>query len=83
MRPADSWIAISSVAHAGPRAREKVWQFIKDKWIVLKQRFSGQFLLPNIIDVCSYIRLLVNNYSTTQCKIYIKKYACRPVLHLS
>ena len=53
MRPADSWIAISSAAQAGPRAREMVWQFIEDKWVELKQRFSGHFLLPSIIDVRS------------------------------
>ena len=53
MRPADSWIVINSATQAGPRAKEMVWQFIKDKWVVLKQRFSGQFLLPKIIDVGS------------------------------
>ena len=53
MRSADSWIGIRSATQAGPRAREMVWKFIKDKWVVLKQRFSGQFLMPNIIDVSS------------------------------
>ena len=58
MRPADSWIIINSATQAGPKAREIVWKFINNKWLVLKQRFSGHFLLPNIINVSSQYETL-------------------------
>ena len=40
-----------SASKAGPQAREMVWQFTKEKWEVLKERYKGQFLLSRIIDV--------------------------------
>ena len=51
IRPADCPIVIGSATEAGPMARDMVWRFVKDKWAVLKQHFSGLYLLPNIIDV--------------------------------
>lgn len=47
-----------SASKAGPRARDMVWQFTKDKWSELKQRYKGQFLLSRIIDVSQNIMVV-------------------------
>ena len=55
VRQGDSWTLMFSASRAGPRARDMVWQFTKDKWEVLKERYQGQFLLSRIIDVRVYL----------------------------
>ena len=51
MRSNDTQIVFSSAVHAGPRAREVVWKFMKDNWNVLTQRYPGQNNLLKIIEV--------------------------------
>ena len=55
MRSNDTQILFSSAARAGPRAREIVWKFMRDKWNVLTQRYPGQNNLLKIIEVSQLI----------------------------
>ena len=65
IRPADCPIVIGSATEAGPMAKEVVLNFVMNKWAVLKQRFSGQFLLPKIIDVSLSILFIPYNSMPT------------------
>lgn len=53
VRPNDSWTLMFSASKAGPQARDLLWQFTRDKWEALKQRYQGQFLLSRIIDIAT------------------------------
>lgn len=50
VRNNDTQMLFSSAASAGPRAREVVWQFMKDKWSVLTKRYPGQNSMQKIIE---------------------------------
>ena len=53
MRPNDIWSILCSAAYASPQSRDMVWEFVKDNWTVLKERYQGTFLLGRIVDVSS------------------------------
>ncbi len=44
-----------SAAHSSPSSRERVWQFLKEKWDEFKQKFQGQFLLARMIGVSGWV----------------------------
>ena len=51
VHPGDSWSLLFSAARTSPRSREMVWEFVKEKWAVLKERYKGSFLLSRTVEV--------------------------------
>ena len=52
----DSWSLLFSAARTSPHSREMVWEFVKEKWVMLKERYKGSFLLGRTVEVSSLIQ---------------------------
>lgn len=53
VRPNDFWSLLYSAGRASPHSRQLVWEFMKEKWEWLKDRYQGSFLLGRIVEVDS------------------------------
>ena len=54
MRPNDGWFLILSTAKSSSSSRERVWQFLKERWEDFKKKFQGPFILSKIIKGAQY-----------------------------
>lgn len=51
VRSNDLWSLLYSAGRASPHSRQLVWEFMKEKWEWLKDRYQGSFLLGRIVEV--------------------------------